>query len=60
MYTVCELNVNVIFQKLKSDTACKAVKVMNPGIKVTSHQNRVGPETEKVSIPNIISTDLLN
>lgn len=34
--------------KLKSDTACRAVKAMNPDINVTSHQNRVGPETEKV------------
>lgn len=34
--------------KLKSDTACKAVKDMNPDINVTSHQNRVGPETEKI------------
>ena len=37
-----------IFQKMKSDTACNAVKEMNPDINVTSHQNRVGPETEKV------------
>ena len=35
-------------QKMKSDTACNAVKEMNPDINVTSHQNRVGPETEKV------------
>jgi len=34
--------------KMKSDTACNAVKEMNPDINVTSHQNRVGPETEKV------------
>ena len=33
---------------MKSDTACNAVKEMNPDINVTSHQNRVGPETEKV------------
>lgn len=35
-------------QKLKSDTACKAAKQMNPGFNVKSQQNRVGPETEHV------------
>ncbi|KAM9342996.1 ubiquitin-like modifier-activating enzyme 1 isoform 1-T2 [Pholidichthys leucotaenia] len=34
--------------KMKSDTAAAAVKQMNPSIRITSHQNRVGPETEKV------------
>ncbi|XP_006140627.1 ubiquitin-like modifier-activating enzyme 1 [Tupaia chinensis] len=32
--------------KLKSDTAAAAVRQINPYIRVTSHQNRVGPETE--------------
>lgn len=41
--------------KMKSDTACNAVKEMNPTINVTSHQNRVGPETEKVNKWEIIS-----
>lgn len=35
-------------QKLKSDTAAAAVRQMNPHIMVTSHQNRVGPDTERV------------
>ncbi|XP_077980547.1 ubiquitin-like modifier-activating enzyme 1 [Glandiceps talaboti] len=35
-------------QKMKSDTAAKAVKVMNPDVNITSHQNRVGPETENI------------
>ncbi|CAG0878674.1 unnamed protein product [Darwinula stevensoni] len=35
-------------QKPKSDTAAQAVKAMNPGMHVVSHQNRVGPETEKI------------
>lgn len=34
--------------KLKSDTACNAAKEMNPDLNITSHQNRVGPETEKI------------
>ncbi|UYV64203.1 UBA1 [Cordylochernes scorpioides] len=33
---------------LKSDAAAKAVQAMNPGIRITSHQNRVGPETESI------------
>lgn len=33
---------------MKSDTAAAAVKQMNPLVRVTSHQNRVGPDTEKV------------
>jgi ubiquitin-activating enzyme E1 len=33
-------------QKLKSDTAAKACKAMNPDINIESHQNRVGPDTE--------------
>lgn len=34
--------------QMKSDTAAKSVKEMNPDIKVQAHQNRVGVETEKV------------
>lgn len=33
---------------MKSDTAAAAVKKMNPSIRITGHQNRVGPETERV------------
>lgn len=33
---------------MKSDTAAMAVKQMNPSIKITPHQNRVGPDTERV------------
>ncbi|GCC47091.1 hypothetical protein chiPu_0031178, partial [Chiloscyllium punctatum] len=33
---------------MKSETAAAAVKQMNPNIRVNPHQNRVGPETEKV------------
>ncbi|CAM9203450.1 unnamed protein product [Rangifer tarandus platyrhynchus] len=36
------------FLKLKSDTAAVAVSQINPHIRVISHQNRVGPETEHV------------
>lgn len=35
-------------QKMKSDTAAAAVKQMNPAIRITGHQNRVGPDTERV------------
>lgn len=35
-------------QQPKSATAAKAIKAMNPYVNVTSHENRVGPETEKV------------
>jgi len=35
-------------QKMKSDTAANAVKEMNPDINIIPHQNRVGPETEKI------------
>ncbi|KAB0353456.1 hypothetical protein FD755_023841 [Muntiacus reevesi] len=34
--------------KSKSDTAAAAVSQINPHIRVISHQNRVGPETEHV------------
>ncbi|XP_076562341.1 ubiquitin-like modifier-activating enzyme 1 Y [Arvicanthis niloticus] len=34
--------------KLKSETAAAAVRDINPHIRVFSHQNRVGPETEHV------------
>uniref|UniRef100_A0A8C1TDW8 Ubiquitin-activating enzyme E1 n=1 Tax=Cyprinus carpio TaxID=7962 RepID=A0A8C1TDW8_CYPCA len=35
-------------QKMKSETAAAAVKLMNPSVRITGHQNRVGPDTEKV------------
>uniref|UniRef100_A0AAQ5YQU2 E1 ubiquitin-activating enzyme n=1 Tax=Amphiprion ocellaris TaxID=80972 RepID=A0AAQ5YQU2_AMPOC len=34
--------------KMKSDTAAAAVKQMNPSIRITGHQNRVGPDTERI------------
>ncbi|EDL38132.1 ubiquitin-like modifier-activating enzyme 1 Y [Mus musculus] len=34
--------------KLKSETAAAAVRDINPHIRIFSHQNRVGPETEHV------------
>ncbi|KAG9269620.1 ubiquitin-like modifier-activating enzyme 1 [Astyanax mexicanus] len=34
--------------KMKSETAAAAVKQMNPSVRITGHQNRVGPDTEKV------------
>lgn len=34
-------------QQPKSGTAAKAIKVMNPHVNITHHENRVGPETEK-------------
>uniref|UniRef100_A0A674JCT1 E1 ubiquitin-activating enzyme n=1 Tax=Terrapene triunguis TaxID=2587831 RepID=A0A674JCT1_9SAUR len=34
--------------KMKSDTAAAAVRQMNPNIHITSHQDRVGPDTERV------------
>uniref|UniRef100_A0A667WUH0 E1 ubiquitin-activating enzyme n=1 Tax=Myripristis murdjan TaxID=586833 RepID=A0A667WUH0_9TELE len=34
--------------KMKSETAAAAVKQMNPSIKITGHQNRVGPDTERI------------
>lgn len=34
--------------KMKSETAAQAVKQMNPELHVTAHQNRVGPDTEKI------------
>ncbi|KAL4623620.1 ubiquitin-like modifier-activating enzyme 1 [Arapaima gigas] len=34
--------------KMKSETAAAAVKQMNPAIRITGHQNRVGPDTEKI------------
>lgn len=33
---------------MKSDTAAAAVKQMNPSIRITGHQNRVGPDTERI------------
>ncbi|KAG9332397.1 hypothetical protein JZ751_014495 [Albula glossodonta] len=35
-------------EKMKSETAAAAVKRMNPSIRITSHQNRVGPDTERI------------
>lgn len=35
-------------QKAKSDTAAAAVKKMNPQVNIVAHQNRVGPDTERV------------
>nr|XP_039247456.1 ubiquitin-like modifier-activating enzyme 1 [Styela clava] len=35
-------------QKLKSECAAASVKKMNPQVNIIAHQNRVGPETEKV------------
>jgi len=35
-------------EKLKSETAANAVRVMNPETRVTAYSNRVGPETETV------------
>uniref|UniRef100_A0A6Q2WVN0 E1 ubiquitin-activating enzyme n=1 Tax=Esox lucius TaxID=8010 RepID=A0A6Q2WVN0_ESOLU len=34
--------------KMKSETAAAAVKQMNPSVRITGHQNRVGPDTERV------------
>ncbi|XP_040359300.2 ubiquitin-like modifier-activating enzyme 1 isoform X9 [Ixodes scapularis] len=34
--------------KLKASTAAAAVKKMNPKVKITAHENRVGPDTEHV------------
>lgn len=33
---------------MKSDTAAAAVKEMNPNVHITSHQDRVGPDTERI------------
>uniref|UniRef100_A0A8C1TFB1 Ubiquitin-activating enzyme E1 n=1 Tax=Cyprinus carpio TaxID=7962 RepID=A0A8C1TFB1_CYPCA len=42
-------SLNHIYQKkMKSETAAAAVKLMNPSVRITGHQNRVGPDTEKV------------
>ncbi|KAL5009039.1 hypothetical protein ScPMuIL_014620 [Solemya velum] len=35
-------------QKSKSSTAAAAAKVMNPSLKITPQENRVGPETENI------------
>lgn len=34
--------------RLKAGTAAAAVKKMNPDVKITAHENRVGPDTENV------------
>ena len=36
------------FQKMKSETAARAVKGMNPDVNIHAHQNRVGPDTEGI------------
>lgn len=43
-------------QKMKSEVAAKAVKVMNPELNITAHQNRVGPETESILYAVSVST----
>ena len=35
-------------QKLKSTTAGNAAKAMNPEFRITTHENRVGNETENI------------
>ncbi|XP_058810207.1 ubiquitin-like modifier-activating enzyme 1 [Phymastichus coffea] len=35
-------------QKSKSSTAARAIKKMNPATNIIAHENRVGPETEKI------------
>ncbi|XP_034942193.1 ubiquitin-like modifier-activating enzyme 1 [Chelonus insularis] len=35
-------------QKSKSSTAAKVIKSMNPFMNIVAHENRVGPDTEKV------------
>ena len=35
-------------QKLKSETAARAVKGMNPDVNILANQDRVGPETESI------------
>ena len=42
---------------MKSEVAARAVKVMNPEINITAHQNRVGPETESI-LCNMLCTDI--
>ena len=39
---------SIPMQKPKSDSAANAAKRMNPELKITSHENRVGPDTENV------------
>ncbi|XP_041047447.1 ubiquitin-like modifier-activating enzyme 1 [Carcharodon carcharias] len=34
--------------KMKSQTAAAAVRKMNPSVRITAHENRVGPETEDI------------
>jgi len=43
-------------QKMKSQTAASAVKEMNPDVNVIAHQNRVGPETEKIYNDNFFES----
>lgn len=35
-------------QRPKSVTAAKVIRRMNPGVNIVAHENRVGPETEKI------------
>ena len=43
-----QMTVFCAVQKMKSETAAAAVKLMNPSFNITGHQNRVGPDTERV------------
>ena len=38
----------ITLQKPKSGTAAKAAQTMNPNLKITSHENRVGADTEDI------------
>lgn len=42
--------------QLKADTAAKAVRAMNPDIKIVPQSNRVGPETENVYTDDFFSS----
>ena len=41
-------SINTLLQKHKSSTAAAAAKAMNPNIRITSQENRVGPDTENI------------
>lgn len=41
-----QLSPSIPIQKLKSDVAAASVRQINPYVRVISHQNRVGPDTE--------------
>ncbi|XP_036389161.1 ubiquitin-like modifier-activating enzyme 1 [Megalops cyprinoides] len=34
--------------RLKSEVAAKAIQVMNPSVRITAHQNRVDPDSERI------------